>query len=181
MRSGELLGLQHRDVDPLHGTVTVERQPTSSSAWVRSSLPPSRKPAAARSRCRPSSFMPSTMPSSITSRTTRPRLPIPSSSLCTGLPVRRQDLSHRWTTSCAVVHRGRAPPRPPAPRRHRDRSQSQRHLARAHGNYRPFVPRGRPPLPARHRRAQQGIADYLDGVITRRECSKSSVAVQIRP
>ena len=79
MRSGELLGLQHRDVDPLHGTVTVERQPMSSSDWVGSSLPPSRKPAAARSRCRPSSFM----PSSITSRTTRPRLPIPSSSLCT--------------------------------------------------------------------------------------------------
>ena len=47
MRSRELLGLQRRDVDPLHGTVTVERQAHELTGLGRVLTPPSRKPAAA--------------------------------------------------------------------------------------------------------------------------------------
>ena len=40
MRTGELLGLQRRDIDPLHGTVTVERQVHELTGLGRVLTPP---------------------------------------------------------------------------------------------------------------------------------------------
>jgi integrase len=120
MRSGELIGLQRRDVDRLHGTVASGApSPRGSPGRVGSSLPPSRKPAAARSHSQRSSFV----PSRTTFRTTWKRRPIPSSSLGQRAPAAPPGSVARVDRRlCRCRHRGRAHPRPPAPCHHRDRS-----------------------------------------------------------
>ena len=100
MRSGELLGLQRRDVDPLHGTVTVERQAHELTGLGRVLTPP--KSEAGRRTVVLPSFVLAALEDHLRDYVaaqvdavvfTRP----------TGLPLRRQDLSHAWKAACTDV------------------------------------------------------------------------------
>ncbi len=100
MRSGELLGLQRRDIDPLHGTVAVERQAQELTGLGRVLMPP--KSAAGRRTV----ALPTFVLTSLENHLQRFVSAAPDSVVFTrptGLPLRRQDLSHAWTDACAVV------------------------------------------------------------------------------
>jgi integrase len=154
MRSGELLGLQRRDVDPLHGTVTVERQAHELTGLGRVLTPP-KSEAGRRTVALPTFVLAgledhlrdfvAASPDALRLHPQH-RAPAPPSG-----PLTRVE-----RCLCGGGYRGRASPRPPAPRRHGDRPQSERHLARADGDDRPLVTRRRPPLPARHGGEEQG-------------------------
>jgi integrase len=100
MRSGELLGLQRRDIDPLHGTVTVDRQAHELTGLGRVLTPPKSK-AGRRTVALPTFVLRALedhlrdygAPEADSFVFTRP----------TGLPLRRQDLSHAWKAACAAV------------------------------------------------------------------------------
>ena len=100
MRSGELLGLQRRDVDPLHGTVTVERRAHELTGLGRVLTPP--KSEAGRRTVALPAFVLRALEHHF-----QDYVAAPADSFVftrpTGLPLRRQDLSHAWTTACAAV------------------------------------------------------------------------------
>jgi hypothetical protein len=75
-------------------------KPMSSSDWVGSSLPPSRKPAAARSAL--PTFVLHALEHHLKDYAAAPADSFVFT-LHTGLPLRRQDMSHAWTNACAVV------------------------------------------------------------------------------
>jgi hypothetical protein len=135
----------------------------SSPGCVGCSLLPSRKPAAAQSRSRPSSFK----PSSTTSRTTWRHRPIPSSSPDPQNYLRRQELSQAWTAACAVV--GIEGVRPHDLRHHaatviaRNPNVTLRELMATIGHSSHVAT-----LRYQHATAERSkeIADHLDGVIT---------------
>jgi integrase len=164
MRSGELLGLQRRDVDPLHGTVTVERQAHELTGLGRVLTPP--KSEAGRRTVALPTFVLRALEHHLEDYVaapvdsfvfTRP----------TGLPLRRQDLSHAWTAACAVV--GIEGVRPHDLRHHaatviaRNPNVTLRELMTTIGHSSHVAA-----LRYQHATAERSreIATYLDGVIT---------------
>ncbi len=99
IRSGELLGLQRRDIDPLHRTVTVQRQAHELTGLGRFLTPP-KSEAGRRAVALPVFVMHAlddhlrdyVAPSPDAFMSTRP----------TGLPLRLQELSHAWKAACAT-------------------------------------------------------------------------------
>jgi len=159
MRSGELLGLQRRDVDPLHGTVTVERQAHELTGLGRVLTPP-KSEAGRRTVALPAFVL----------RALEDCASAPADSFVftrpTGLPLRRQDLSHAWTAACAVV--GIEGVRPHDLRHHaatviaRNPNVTLRELMATIGHSSHVAA-----LRYQHATAERSkeIADYLDGVI----------------
>jgi hypothetical protein len=154
MRSGELLlGLQRRDIDSLHRTVTVERQAHELTGLGRVLTPP--KSEAGRRTVALRSFVLHALEDHLCDFVA-PAIDAFVFTRSTGLPLRRQDLSVHgrlpapWSASTVCA------PRSAPPRRHGDRKESERHPPGAHGHHRPFVLCGRPPLPARHGGAERG-------------------------
>jgi integrase len=100
LRSGELLGLQRRDVDLLHGTVTVARQAHEITGKGRILTRPKSD---AGSRKVP---LPSIIADEISEHLDTYVAPAPDSALFTrssGLPLRRADLSEAWGKAVAAV------------------------------------------------------------------------------
>ena len=164
MRSGELLGLQRRDIDPLHGTVTVDRQAHELTGLGRVLTPP--KSEAGRRTVALPKFVLRALedhlrdygaPEADSFVFTRP----------TGLPLRRQDLSHAWKAACAEV--GIQGIRPHDLRHHaatviaRNPNVTLRELMATIGHSSHVAA-----LRYQHATAERSkeIADYLDGVIT---------------
>jgi len=100
MRSGELLGLQRRDIDPLHGTVRVERQAHELTGLGRVLTPP--KSEAGRRTAVLPSFVLAALEDHL-----RDYVAAPVDAIVftrpTGLPLRRQDLSHAWKAASTAV------------------------------------------------------------------------------
>ncbi len=153
MRSGELLGLQRRDIDPLHRTVTVERQAHELTGLGRVLTHPSPRPDAGLIA------LPSFVLHALEGHL---RDFVAPAYWCVRLhPANRAPASAPGPLPCVDRclrggrHRGRATPRSAAPRRHGDRKEPERDAARAHGHHRPFVACGRAALPARHGGTEQ--------------------------
>ncbi len=168
---------ERRDVDPLHCTVTVERQANELTGPGPVLTPP--KSEAGRRTVALPAFCLHALEHHLQDYVGGGRfLRLHSAHRAPAPPtgsVPRLDGG-----LCGCRDRRRAAPRSPAPCRHRDRAQSQRRHARARGNHRPLVARGRRPVPARHRRAQQGNLRLSRSCDLCCDGSKSSVAVRIR-
>ena len=100
LRTGELLGLQRHDIDPLHGTLTVERQAQEITGRGRVLTPP--KTDAGRRTVALPSFVLRALEDHLRDHVgAAPDSPVftrPS-----GLPLRRQDLSRAWSDACAEL------------------------------------------------------------------------------
>lgn len=97
LRTGELLGLERRDVDPLHGTLRVVRQAQEVTGHGRILVPP--KTDAGRRTISLPSFVLRNLEDHLRDHVGA----APDSSVFTrpsGLPLRRQDLSRAWTDVC---------------------------------------------------------------------------------
>jgi len=164
MRSGELLGLQRRDIDPLHRTVTVERQAHELTGLGRVLIPP--KSEAGRRTVALPSFVRQALEEHLRD-SVAPAIDAFIFTRPTGLPLRRQDLSHAWTAACAVV--GVEGLRPHDLRHHaatviaRNPSVTLRELMATIGHSSHVAA-----LRYQHATAERSreIADYLDGVIS---------------
>ena len=164
LRSGELLGLQRRDIDPLHRTVTVERQAHELTGLGRVLTPP-KSEAGRRTVALPGFVLQAledhlrdfVAPATEAFVFTRP----------TGRPLRRQDLSHEWRAACAAV--GIDGVRPHDLRHHaatviaRNPNVTLRELMATIGHSSHVAA-----LRYQHATAERSreIADYLDGVIS---------------
>ena len=164
MRTGELLGLQRHDIDPLHRTVTVDRQAHELTGLGRVLTAP-KSEAGRRTVALPTFVLDAlddhlrafVAPSADAFVFTRP----------TGLPLRRQDLSHAWAAACAVV--GIDGVRPHDLRHHaatviaRNPNVTLRELMATIGHSSHVAA-----LRYQHATAERSreIADYLDGVIS---------------
>ena len=154
LRAGELLGLQRRDIDPLHGTVTVARQAHEITGQGRILTPPkseagsrTRSPASQRPRIagRPSGHL----------RGRCSRLPrLHSQDRIAASPPRPLARVERRVR----CRRDKRYPysRPPAPRLDHRRPQSERDAPGTDGLRWSLIPRCRIAVSARHRRAREG-------------------------
>ena len=100
LRTGELLGLERRDVNPLHGTVTVVRQAHELTGHGRVLTPP-KSEAGRRTVALPAFVLHAIVDHLRDHVGAAPDSPVftrPS-----GLPLRRQDLSHAWTDVCVEL------------------------------------------------------------------------------
>jgi integrase len=100
LRTGELLGLQRHDVDPLHGTVMVVRQAQEITGRGRVLVPP--KTEAGRRTIALPTFVLRALEEHLRDRVSA----APDSPVFTrpsGLPLRRQDLSHAWSDACTAL------------------------------------------------------------------------------
>lgn len=97
LRSGELLGLQRHDVDPLHGTVNVVRQAQEITGQGRVLVPP--KTDAGRRTIALPNFVLHALEDHLRDHV-RAAPDSPVFTRPSGLPLRRQDLSHAWSDAC---------------------------------------------------------------------------------
>ncbi len=100
LRPGELLGLERRDIDLLHGTVTVERQAHEITGQGRILTAPKTE-AGQRTLA-----LPSAIRGALSDHLAAYVAPEPDAPMFTrqsGLPLRRSDLSDAWKAACAVV------------------------------------------------------------------------------
>jgi integrase len=100
LRTGELLGLQRRDVDPLHGSLMVVRQAQEITGRGRVLVPP--KTDAGRRTVALPTFVLRALEEhlrvSVAAALDSPVFIRPS-----GLPLRRQDLSRAWNDACSAL------------------------------------------------------------------------------
>jgi integrase len=97
LRTGVLLGLERRDIDPLHGTLSVVRQAQEVTGQGRILAPP--KSDAGRRTISLPSFVLKALEDHLRDYVGA----VPDSPVFTrpsGLPLRRQDLSRAWTDVC---------------------------------------------------------------------------------
>jgi integrase len=100
LRPGELLGLERRDIDLLHGTVTVERQAHEITGQGRIFTAPKTE-AGERTLA-----LPGAIREALNDHLDAYVAPEPDAPMFTrpsGLPLRRSDLSNAWKDACAVV------------------------------------------------------------------------------
>ena len=179
LRAGELLGLQRRDIDPLHGTVTVARQAHEITGQGRILTPP-KSEAGSRTEALPASVLESLVDHLATYVAAAPDSPVFTRK--TGLPLRRQDLSHAWSDACAVV--GISGIRIHDLRHHaltivaRNPNVTLRELMAFAGHSSPVAA-----LRYQHATAERGkaIASYLDDVVTAAKSPPKPVKVRRRP
>jgi integrase len=179
LRTGELLGLQRRDVDPLHGTVTVARQAHEITGHGRMLTAP--KSDAGRRTVALPAFVLEELEGQLRDLVdgdpeacvfTRP----------SGLPLRRADLSAAWTDACTAL--GLEGVRPHDLRHHaatiiaRNPSVTLRELMATIGHS-SYVAA----LRYQHATAERSraIADYLDDVISTARSASASAPDRRRP
>jgi integrase len=179
LRTGELLGLQRQDIDPLHGTVMVERQAHEITGPGRVLTPP-KSDAGRRSVALPA-FVLESLAEHLRDHVgdavaawvfTRP----------SGLPLRRADLSYAWRDACAAL--GLEGIRPHDLRHHaatviaRNPNVTLRELMATIGHS-SYVAA----LRYQHATAERNkaIADYLDDVIDAARRAPPSAPVRRRP
>jgi integrase len=178
LRTGELLGLQRQDVDPLHGTVMVVRQAHEITGRGRVVTPP--KSDAGRRTVALPAFVLEALTEHLHDNVggvmeawifTRP----------SGLPLRRADLSYAWKDTCTAL--GLEGIRPHDLRHHaatviaRNPNVTLRELMATigHSSYVAAL-RYQHATAARNR----AIADYLDDVITSAQSAPPSAQVRNR-
>jgi integrase len=178
LRTGELLGLQRCDIDPLHGTVMVVRQAHEITGPGRVLTPP--KSDAGRRTVGLPAFVLNALEVHLRDHVgaavdawvfTRP----------SGLPLRRADLSYAWKEACAAL--GLEGIRPHDLRHHaatliaRNPNVTLRELMATIGHS-SYVAA----LRYQHSTAERSkaIADYLDGVITSAQRSQKSAGERRR-
>ena len=179
LRTGELLGLQRQDIDPLHGTVSVVRQAHEISGQGRVLTPP-KSDAGRRTVALPRSVL-----ESLDAHLHDHVAAAPDAWVFTrpsGLPLRRADLSEAWRDACGEV--GLEGARPHDLRHHaatliaRNPNVTLRELMATIGHS-SYVAA----LRYQHTTAERNkaIAEYLDGVITSAQSSQQSVRERRRP
>jgi integrase len=100
LRPGELLGLERRDIDLLHGTVTVQRQVHEITGQGRIFTAPKTE-AGERTLALPGAIreaLTDHLAAYVAPEADEPMFTRPS-----GLPLRRSDLSNAWKDACAAV------------------------------------------------------------------------------
>jgi integrase len=179
LRAGELLGLQRRDIDPLHNTVTVARQAHEITGQGRVITTP--KSDAGNRELQMPEFVMEALETHLKSYVaTAPDSPVFTRK--TGLPLRRQDLSHEWSDACTAV--GIKGVTIHDLRHHaltvvaRDPNVTTRELM-AYGGHSSSVAA----LRYQHATTERGkaIASYLDGVVAAVKSAPESAAVSLRP
>ena len=179
LRTGELLGLQRRDIDPLHGSVTVVRQSHEITGQGRIFTAP-KSDAGYRTVALPSLVLAGLEQHLSDYVEVRPDAPLftrPS-----GLPLRRADLSQAWRDACDAV--GRDGVRPHDLRHHaatviaRNPNVTLRELMAAIGHSSPVAA-----LRYQHATAERSkaIASYLDDVIESARSAHESARIPHRP
>jgi integrase len=178
LRTGELLGLQRRDVDPLHGTVTIVRQAHELTGLGRVLTAP--KSDAGRRTVALPSFVLEALQAHL-GLCVGPEVDAPVFTRQTGLPLRRQDFSHAWKDACGAV--GLEGVRPHDLRHHaatviaRNPNVTLRELMAAicHSSHVAAL-RYQHATPER----SKAIADYLDDVISAAQSATGSPPVRSR-
>ena len=179
LRTGELLGLQRRDIDPLHGTMTVVRQSHEITGQGRIFTAP-KSDAGYRTVALPSLVLAELEQHLSDYVEVRPDAPLftrPS-----GLPLRRADLSQAWRDACDAV--GVQGVRPHDLRHHaatviaRNPNVTLRELMAAIGHSSPVAA-----LRYQHATAERSkaIASYLDDVIEAARSAHESAPIPRRP
>ena len=179
LRTGELLGLQRRDIDPLHGTVTVARQAHELTGLGRVLTPP--KSDAGRRRVALPRFVLETLEEHLRDLVGGDS-EAPIFTRSTGLPLRRQDLSHAWTDACTAL--GIEGVRPHDLRHHaatviaRNPNVTLRELMATIGHSSHVAA-----MRYQHATAERSkaIADYLDNVIRSAHSAPESASSRPRP
>jgi integrase len=180
LRTGELLGLQRRDIDLLHGTIRVERQAQEITGQGRVVVPHAKTEAGTRTLSLPApiadalrahldAYVGADRESWVFTRKT-------------GLPLRRQDLSLAWKDACKIV--GLKGVRLYDLRHHagtvsaRDPNVTLKELMVMMGHSSP-----RAALIYQHATAERDRthADYLGGVITAATSAAKTAVVPLRP
>ncbi len=179
LRTGELLGLQRRDIDPLHGSVAVVRQSHEITGQGRIFTAP-KSDAGYRTVALPSLVLADLEQHLSDYVEVRPDAPLftrPS-----GLPLRRADLSQAWRDACDAV--GVNGVRPHDLRHHaatviaRNPNVTWRELMAAIGHSSPVAA-----LRYQHATAERSkaIASYLDDVIESARSAHESARIPRRP
>jgi len=179
LRTGELLGLQRRDIDPLHGTVTVVRQSHEITGQGRIFTAP-KSDAGYRTVALPFLVLAELEQHVSDNVEVRPDAPLftrPS-----GLPLRRADLSRTWRDACDAV--GVTGVRPHDLRHHaatviaRNPNVTLRELMATIGHSSPVAA-----LRYQHATAERSkaIASYLDDVIESARSAHESALIPRRP
>ncbi len=179
LRTGELLGLRRRDIDPLHGTVAVVRQSNEITGQGRIFTAP-KSDAGYRTMALPSLLLADIeqhLSDYVEVRSDAPLFTRPS-----GLPLRRADLSRAWRDACDEV--GVTGVRPHDLRHHaatviaRNPNVTLRELMAAIGHSSPVAA-----LRYQHATAERSkaIASYLDDVIESARSAHESARIPRRP
>jgi integrase len=179
LRTGELLGLQRRDIDPLHGTVTVVRQAHELTGLGRVLTAP--KSDAGRRTVALPSFVLEVLEAHL-GLYVGPDPDAPVFTRKTGLHLRRQDLSYAWKSACGAV--GLDGVRPHDLRHHaatviaRNPNVTLRELMATIGHSSHVAA-----LRYQHATTERSkaIADYLDDVIKDARSAPESAPVRSRP
>ncbi len=179
LRTGELLGLQRRDIDLRHGTVTVVRQSHEITGQSRILTAP-KSDAGYRTVALPS-FVLAALEEHLCGHV-EDTSDAPVFSRPSGLPLRRADLSEAWRAACSAV--GLTGVRPHDLRHHaatviaRNPNVTLRELMAAIGHSSPVAA-----LRYQHATAERSkaIATYLDDVIESAQSAHESALVPHRP
>jgi len=180
LRSGELLGLQRRDIDALHGTVSVERQAHEIQGQGRILTRP-KSEAGHRKVALPSLVTKALQKHLNTYVAHKPGAPVFTRS--SGLPLRRADLSNAWRDACEAV--GVAGVRPHDLRHHaatmfaRKPDLTLRELMATIGHSSPAAA-----LRYQHATEERGrdLADFMDDQIaTAKKAPRKSAVVRLNP
>jgi len=177
LRPGELLGLQRRDIDLLHSTVTVARQAHEITGQGRILTAPKTE---AGNR---TVSLPTVVLEALSDHLDEYVAPAPDAPVFTrpsGLPLRRQDLSHAWSDACAAV--GVTGVHPHDLRHHaatiiaRNPSVTLRELMATIGHASPAAA-----LIYQHATAERGqaIARYLDDVVSAANSAPESAVIPL--
>jgi integrase len=185
LRSGELRGLQRRDVDLLHGNLTVARARQQLTGLGTQDYDPKSE---AGKRTIP---MPKTLMDKLSDHMDEYVAPEPTAPVFTrpsGLPLRAADESRAWRDACAEA--GVTPWDPKTPegiRMHDLRHHAATAIAPEATTKELMVFVGhkspRASLMYQHATAERmsGLADHLDAVIANAKRAPKSAAVRIRP
>ncbi len=179
LRTGEVLGLQRRDIDLCHGTVTVVRQSHEITGQGRILTAP-KSDAGYRTVALPSVVIVTLeehLRDHVEDAADAPVFTRPS-----GLPLRRADLSQAWRAACSAV--GLSGVRPHDLRHHaatviaRNPNVTLRELMAAIGHSSPVAA-----LRYQHATAERSkaIATYLDDVIESAQSAHESALIPHRP
>jgi len=180
LRPGELLGLQRCDIDLLHSTIRVERQAQEITGQGRIVVPNAKSEAGMRTLSLPAPIADALQEHLDAYVASDPQAWIFTRK--SGLPLRRQDLSHAWSDACTVV--GVEGVRLYDLRHHaatvsaRDPNVTLKELMVMMGHSSP-----RAALIYQHATAERdrSHADYLEGVMAEASRPQKSAPVRLRP